>query len=103
MELMRAEIAGPNPSPLERLLVERIIAGWLFLHMMESGYQRQFEHDLKLGDYMQKQIDRVHRRYLAAIRQLAMIRKMALPVLEVKIRSTMTQGIERAAHEVSGL
>jgi hypothetical protein len=29
LDLLREELAGPNPTPLERLLVERIVACWL--------------------------------------------------------------------------
>ena len=32
---MRAELAGPNASPLERLLADRAIACWLFLSYCE--------------------------------------------------------------------
>ena len=29
LELMRADLSGPSPTPLERLLVERVVACWL--------------------------------------------------------------------------
>src|SRR5262249_16130522 len=32
LELLRSELAGPSPTPLERLLVERVAACWLQLH-----------------------------------------------------------------------
>ena len=35
--------------------------------------------------YYQKSIDRAHRRYLSAIKTLATVRKLALPVLQVNI------------------
>jgi hypothetical protein len=35
LELLRAELAGPTPMPLERLLVERVAACWLQLHYAE--------------------------------------------------------------------
>jgi hypothetical protein len=29
LELLRAALAGPNPTPIERLLVQRVVACWL--------------------------------------------------------------------------
>ena len=40
---------------------------------------------LELGTYYQKNIERAQRRYLAAIRCLALIHRLALPVLQVNI------------------
>ena len=101
MELMRVELSGPNPSPIERLLIERIVIGGLFVHMLEIQSTSQAAREPKYGDYIQKQIDRAQRRYFAAIQSLAMIRKMALPVLEVKIKGALSNNFEGAAHEVS--
>jgi hypothetical protein len=36
LELLRAELAGPGPTPLERLLVERVVSCWLHLHHLEQ-------------------------------------------------------------------
>src|SRR5262249_26280175 len=38
VEIMRDELAGPSPTPLERLLVERIVTCWLHLHQLEAIY-----------------------------------------------------------------
>jgi hypothetical protein len=40
---------------------------------------------LDLGMYYQKSIDRAHKRYLSAIKSLAVVRKLAIPVLQVNI------------------
>src|SRR6516164_1103310 len=37
-EQLRAELAGPAPSPLERLLVERVVACWLQVHYADAAY-----------------------------------------------------------------
>ena len=36
LETLRAELAGPEPTPLERLLVERVVSCWLHLHHLEQ-------------------------------------------------------------------
>jgi hypothetical protein len=37
------------------------------------------------GEYYQRRMDRAHRRYLSAIKTLALVRKLAVPVLQVNI------------------
>jgi hypothetical protein len=85
IESLCAELAGPNPSPMERLLAERIAACWLHLYNLEMTYASRDSVSLDLGIYFQKCIDRAHKRYLFAIKTLATVRKLALPVLQVNI------------------
>ena len=84
LDLMRFELAGPNPTPLERLLVERIVACWLHLHHLETCYAER-DLSLELDSHYQRSIDRAQKRYLAAIKTLAVIRKLALPALQLNI------------------
>src|SRR5262249_60099078 len=86
LELLRAELAGPAPPPLERLLVERVATCWLQLHLADIRLaQQEREMTLAQGEYHQRSRDRAHKRYLSAIRTLALVRKLALPVLQVNI------------------
>jgi hypothetical protein len=85
LDMMRADLNGPNPSPLERLLVERIVSCWLHLHQLEAAYHGRDSMALDLGDYYQRNIARANKNYLAAIKALATIRKLALPALQVNI------------------
>jgi hypothetical protein len=85
LELLRAEVAGGNPTPLEWLLVERIVACWLHLHHLEMLYAQKDGMSLELGNYYQRSIDRAQKRYLAAIKTLAQVRKLAVPVVQVNI------------------
>ena len=82
LELLRAELAGPAPAPLESLLVERVAACWLQLHLADIRLS-QHEHNLTLAqaEYYDRAIDRAHKHYLSAIKTLALVRKLALPVL----------------------
>jgi hypothetical protein len=74
---MRIEVAGENPSPLERLLSDRVVATWLQVQLFESLYAFEMKNEvMSQGDYRQKQFDRAHRRHLPAIRTLAQICKM---------------------------
>jgi hypothetical protein len=85
METLRVELAGANPTPLERLLAERIVACWLHLHHLEANYAGKESMTLDLGNYYQRGITAAHKRYLSAIKALATVRKLALPVLQVNI------------------
>jgi hypothetical protein len=82
---LRAELSGASPTPLERLLIERIAVCWLHLYHLELMYAGRDDMTLELAMYYQKCIDRAHRRYLSAIKTLALVRKLALPVLQVNI------------------
>jgi hypothetical protein len=85
LELMRSEIVGEDPSPLELLLAERIVATWLQVQLFESlNASSLSKHTLAQGNYYQKRLDRAHRNHLSAIRTLGQIRKMG-PVVQINI------------------
>jgi hypothetical protein len=85
MESLRAEIAGSAATPLERLLVNRIVACWLHLNHLEYTYASKDSMRLELALHYQRSIDRAHKRYLSAIKTLAVVRRLALPALQVNI------------------
>ncbi len=85
LESMRIEVAGENPSPLERLLAERVVATWLQVQLFEGLYATGMKNEsIRQGDYRQKRLDRAHRRHLSAIRTLAQIRKVG-PAVQINI------------------
>ncbi len=83
--LLRAELAGPNPAPLERLLVERVVACWLQVQDADVRYAQAKNLSLEWCKYYQQRMDRAHKRYLSAIKALAVVRKLALPVLQINV------------------
>ncbi len=86
LRALRKEVRGPTPSPLERLLVDRIGVCWLALHYAEAIYaQSMGDTTLKQGEYYQDRIDRSQKRYLAAIRALAQLRRLQLPTVQVNV------------------
>lgn len=86
MELMRVELLGAGSTPVERLLVERIVACWLQVQDAEIRYaQGQKDMTLKQGEFRQHRIDAANRRFLAAVKTLALVRKLAVPALQVNI------------------
>jgi hypothetical protein len=85
LELLRAELNGTDPTPVERLLVERVVACWLQVQDADVRYAQAKDLSMERGDYYQRRMDRAHKRYLSAIKTLALVRKLALPVLQVNI------------------
>lgn len=77
LRAMREDLAGDAPSPLEVLLVERVVATWFQLQYFEALYAQNMK-DLTItqGEYHQQRIDRAHRRHLSAVKTLAQIRKL---------------------------
>ena len=90
LKTMRAELSGPNPTPLEKLLVERVVATWLHAHHADCKYALAKDTPFAYGDYLQRQQDRAHRRYLSAIKTLAVVRRLALPIqVDVNVAGTV--------------
>jgi hypothetical protein len=85
LDLLRAELSGSNPTPLERLLVERVISCWLYLHHVEMRCCPKESTSLAVGSYLERSLSAAQKRYLAAIKTLALVRKLAVPVLQVNI------------------
>jgi hypothetical protein len=83
--LLRAEVAGPSPTHVERLLAERVAACWLQVQDADIRYAQAKNLSLEWGDYYQRRMDRAHKRYLSALKTLAQVRKLAVPVLQVNI------------------
>lgn len=97
MRQMRIEL-GWNESPaLERMLIERIVATWLNLYCAEVVCNQWKGGSISEGKYKQHRIDRAHGRHLSAVKMLATVRKMALPMLvdiKAEINVAKTQSDE---------
>src|SRR5829696_3209077 len=83
LDTMRSEIAGPDPSPLEVLLVEKIVSACMLTEVLElflsaqltklPKSQRMSHSVLKFNLAWQ---ERAHRRLLSSIRELARVRRL---------------------------
>lgn len=83
---LTAELTGPQPSPLERLLVERIVLCWLHLYYAETIYAQNMQ-DLtyRQAEFHQQRISKAQARYLAAIRTLAQVRRLGVPAVQINV------------------
>jgi hypothetical protein len=76
---LKAELGGESPSPLERLLIERVTATWLQTNYHDGLVAQAAgagEARLKVLRQMQ---DAAHRRHLASLKQLAVVRRLLRP------------------------
>lgn len=86
LKAMRDELCGPNPSALEQLMAERIVACWLQLQYAEIVYAQNLgKLSIPQSEYHQRRLDQFHRRYLSSVKSLAQIRKMGPAVLQINV------------------
>jgi hypothetical protein len=78
---MKTELAGENPTPLERLLVARVVAGWLQCEYADAAYaQMQKPTSGQHAAGLRRQ-NACQQRYLQAIKTLATVRRLLRPAL----------------------
>jgi len=83
---LRRELAGESPTPLETLLVDRIVLSGLHLHYAEALYAQHLEtFSLKQNEFYQRRLSLAQNRYLSAIRMLAQVRRLQVPAVQVNI------------------
>jgi len=87
LDAVRRDAAGLNPTALERLLADRVAIGWLSLAVAEGTYHQALERGVGASDdeFHQRRVERAQRRYLAAIKALAQVRRLGVPALQVNI------------------
>jgi hypothetical protein len=82
---MRAEIAGEDPTPLEVLLTEWVVSLWMLTSLLETLMASQYRRNMGDGSerlspayliQQSRKLEGATRRYLAAIRELARVRKL---------------------------
>ena len=85
LEALRNELTGPEPSPLEILLADRICCCWLAVHQADMHESQLGSGTLAQGDYHQRRHDRAHRRFLTACKAFAQVRRLLGPSIQVNI------------------
>ena len=76
LDRRRQELAGEDPTPLEKQLVDRIIACWLALQHAELMAASMAEHTLPQREHYLKRLDAAERRHTAAVSQLTKVREL---------------------------
>ena len=83
--LMASELAGPNPTPLEMLLCDRVASLWVLVELQEAlnsaWYSGQAKGKTSPAFMLQmaRLQESAHRRYLQAIKTLAQVQRLRGP------------------------
>lgn len=91
--LLLAELAGPCPSAVERLLAERAVLGWIELHWLDdmatiAHYENKFA---AVAERIDRRRQKCHNRYLASLKALAAVRRLPPPLVAVQVVNTVQQ------------
>ena len=83
----RREVAGDNPSLLERLLAERVALCWVAAIYADSQYAHKLKEGMSFreGEYYSKRSEQTNRQLLKAIESLARVRRLLTP-MQINIR-----------------
>jgi hypothetical protein len=76
---LKAELGGPAPTPLERLLVDRIVIGWLMIAHADLEAAGTKDGDPRRADLALKRQSRAELRFATAIKALATVRRLLPP------------------------
>jgi hypothetical protein len=79
LQALKDELGGESPSPLERLLVERVTATWLQVSYFDGLLAQARGVSECQAKMLQRQQDAAHRRHLSAVKTLATVRKLLTP------------------------
>jgi hypothetical protein len=79
LEEVCKDLAGPDPSPLEKLLASRAAVCWLAVHEAELQCleQERGEFLIKPAEFFERRAARANRKFLLACRELAVARRLA--------------------------
>jgi len=90
--LMKAQLAGPVPTPIEQLMVDRIIVCWLQVQQAElRAAERLGKSGWVLSNMEENRLDKVNRRFLTAVKSLAQVRKLLRPGAAVQVNIAQQQ------------
>jgi hypothetical protein len=82
---IRKDLLGENPTAIEVLLVERIAACWLQVQEADIRSVSTKDASFRQADFNLRRMDAANRRYLAALKALALVRKLAVPALQINV------------------
>ena len=90
LRALREELTGPAPSAAERLLVERVVACWLQVAHADTLATTN-DQSIEQAKFNQRRQDRAHRRFLSAVKTLAAVQRLALPIkVDVNLEANVT-------------
>jgi hypothetical protein len=83
-----AKLAGPTPSPVERVLADTAATCWFAYRLHEAQYADNVTSEgmsFAQSEHAQRRMDRAHRRFLSTIKTLATVRRLAVPAVQINV------------------
>src|SRR5262245_34372122 len=79
LDALRAELSVPAPTPVEKLLIDRVVVTWARCHLADLDELQKARCGSPPGTDAQRRAAGAQARYLAALKQLAVVRKLLKP------------------------
>ncbi|HLZ28478.1 MAG TPA: hypothetical protein VKV73_14255 [Chloroflexota bacterium] len=99
---LKKDLGGDDASPLERLLIQRVQMCWVQVHYAEYVYAAGMDQmSFAQHDFHQRRMTQSQRRYLAAIRSLATVRRLLVPRLP-ELRIDQVGQLNVGQHQTNG-
>lgn len=76
VRVMKAEIGGPDPTPLETLLVDRIVVAWLQVQQVDGLAPQLGGLPPKMAALVIQRQKHADRKFSAAVQTLAIVRRL---------------------------
>lgn len=73
---LRAELSGPDPTPLERLAIDRVVITWLQAGYGDVAAAGAVDVPMRVASFALERQDRAQKRHLAALAGLGAIRRL---------------------------
>ena len=110
LSAVAAGLAGPSPSPVESMLADTAATSWFAFRLHEAQYAGAITDNrmtLAQSEHVQRRMDRAHRRFLTTVKTLAIIRRLAVPTLQInvarqQVNQLNTGGSQRRRPTVDG-
>lgn len=103
---LKDSLLGPGSTPLEHLLIDRIAVCWLQVHAADLEVARTATASVvakvPTPRIASTRLDGANHRYLAAMKQLALVRKLLSPAKLATIRPPASAPVETAMADASG-
>ena len=89
LRTMREDLGWAHAPRMEQVLIERVVQTWLYLHMIEIRQAQSPSLSDSKTKLFELRMEKAQRRHLKAIKMLATVRKMALPI-QIDVRAQIS-------------
>lgn len=86
MSLIRSELGGPSPTPIESMIVDSIVLAWTQAHI--AALQAAGADEKRDCEFYEKRHERANRRMMHGLKSLAHVRRLNVGQLLAAIQTT---------------